>query len=116
MEPHSARDTLMSPSPVPLPRASMPTRAGGGEGITGSENLSAIAAQREANRERWKGYLRTPAEHLLILTEEVGEVARAMQDSKDNGYQWPPEYNSIVYRELVDVGAVVLAMMEECTS
>lgn len=79
-----------------------------------SEHLNSIAMQREINRERWGGYQRTPAEHLLILTEEVGEVARAMQYGKQTGYQWPPEYNSIVYRELVDVGAVVLAIMEEC--
>ena len=78
-----------------------------------SDHLSNIAAQREKNRERWQDYTRTPAEHLLILTEEVGEVARAMQDGK-HGYQWPPAYNGIVYQELVDVGAVVLAMMEEC--
>ena len=72
-----------------------------------------LQAQRERNRERWGHYTRTPAEHLLILVEEVGEVARAMQDGK-HGYQWPPDYNGIALQELIDVGAVVLAMMEEC--
>jgi NTP pyrophosphatase (non-canonical NTP hydrolase) len=108
-----------APSPVPLPPAPIPSGQGGEGLVTAgwlmSDHLSAIVTQREANRERWKGYLRTPAEHLLILTEEVGEVARAMQDGKTPaGYQWPPQYNNIVYRELVDVGAVVLAMLEEC--
>lgn len=78
-----------------------------------NEHVANLCEQRERNRRRWADYRRTPAEHLLILTEEVGEVARAMQDSA-RGYQWPPAYNGIVYQELVDVGAVVLAMLEDC--
>jgi hypothetical protein len=78
-------------------------------------HLEAIAAQRERNRVNWVGYERTPAEHLLLAQEELGEVARAMQFGPGPvAYQWPPAYNANVYDELVDLGAVVLAMMEEC--
>ena len=77
-------------------------------------HLAAIKMQEERNTYRWSDYTRTPAEHLLILTEEVGEVARAMQGGAE--YTWPPVYSKEVYRELVDVGAVVLAMMKACES
>lgn len=70
--------------------------------------LAAIREQYERNLADWAGYTRTPSDHHLILVEEVGEVASAMQDT------WPPAYNQNVMRELVDAGAVVLAMMVEC--
>ena len=78
-----------------------------------TDHLAAIAAQVSKNREDWAGYTRTPAEHLLLCSEELGEVARAMQKNM-LGYQWPPAYTADVYQELVDLGAVVVAMMMEC--
>lgn len=75
-----------------------------------------IERQVRKNAHIWGGYERTPAEHLLIATEELGEVARAMQtpDPVGGRYQWPPQYSSRVYAELVDLGAVIVAMMQEC--
>lgn len=105
----------LSPSPAPVPRAPIPVRCGAGEGLPNLRHLAAIVEQHEHNCERWNGYECTPAEHLLIATEELGEVARAMQTNM-LGYQWPPAYNEDVYRELVDLGAVVLAMMKACES
>jgi len=102
----SALHNFLPPSPSPPPVAHTNGRGGGG-------HLSRLEDRAEANREKWAGYHRTPAEHLLILIEEVGEVARAMQEG-NGGYDWPPAYNAAVYQELADVGAVVLAMMGEC--
>ena len=76
-------------------------------------HAQALIDQAENNLLTWGEYERTPAEHLLILMEEVGEVARAMQTAPTS-YQWPPAYNEAVYAELIDVGAVVLAMMRDC--
>jgi NTP pyrophosphatase (non-canonical NTP hydrolase) len=75
--------------------------------------LLPLKKRAEQNATKWADFTRTPAEHLLILTEEVGEVARAMQTGYD-GYQWPPAYSHDVMRELIDAGAVVLAMMIAC--
>lgn len=73
-----------------------------------------IQQQERRNREKWKDYHRTPAEHLLIATEELGEVARAMQGGEAEAYIWPPQYGPGVAEELIDLGAVVLAMLMEC--
>jgi NTP pyrophosphatase (non-canonical NTP hydrolase) len=81
--------------------------------MTTNQLLAMLAARERENRERWKNYARTPAEPLLIATEELGEVARSMQERGDF-YQWPPMYGPESYAELVDLGAVVLAMMLEC--
>jgi hypothetical protein len=75
--------------------------------------LTAIVKQYYKNREHWSNHPCTPAEHLLIAAEELGEVARSMQERGDF-YQWPPMYGPESYAELVDLGAVVLAMMLEC--
>lgn len=80
-----------------------------------SKHLRMLGRQFVANQKRWAGYSRTPAEHLLILTEEVGEVARSMQTFEED-YCWPPRYTPTTYDELVDAGAVILAMMAECES
>lgn len=77
------------------------------------EPLHDTQTQWAKNQARWKGYARTPAEHPLILTEEVGEIARAMQGGVGE-YRWPPEYNPAVYHELIDAAAVLLAMAFEC--
>jgi hypothetical protein len=37
-----------------------------------------------------------------------------MQTRDETSYQWPPAYSPEVYDELVDAGAVILAMMREC--
>ena len=75
-------------------------------------HLEILEDKAKENAERWSEFERTPAEHLLIATEELGEVARAMQGTR--WYTWPPEYNEKVYDELVDLGAVIVAMMGEC--
>jgi hypothetical protein len=100
-------DLPPSPRPAPIPMGE------GGGGISGA--LVAIIAQHAKNAERWGGHKRNPANHLLIATEELGEVARAMQtDPVTNAYAWPPEYNTLVYHELVDLAAVIVAMMIDC--
>lgn len=75
--------------------------------------IADIREQWETNRLRWGAHSPTPAEHLLILTEEVGEIAQAMQ--KDGAfYGWPPAYNQDVYEEIIDSAAVLLEMAYEC--
>lgn len=80
------------------------------------EPLHDIQEQWAKNQDRWKGYTRKPAEHLLILTEEVGEVARSMQSEPaiDDMHVWPPEYTEDTYHEIIDAAAVLLAMAFEC--
>jgi len=78
------------------------------------EILRAIEGRTMENDQRWAGYERTPAEHLLIAAEELGEVAEAMQSDSVGGYRWPPEFSDQVYEELCDLGAVVVAMMRRC--
>jgi NTP pyrophosphatase (non-canonical NTP hydrolase) len=78
-----------------------------------SDHLNAIAKRYGANQRKWAGYHRTPADHLLIAAEELGEVSRSMQ-TFEGRYVWPPRYTPTTYEELVDLGAVVLAMMNEC--
>ena len=71
--------------------------------------LGDISRQYEHNRGKWGHYQRTPAEHLVIAMEEIGEVARAMQGDGDV-YRWPPQYDERVYEELIDASAVLYAM------
>ena len=78
-----------------------------------SRHFVDVDTQRRENKAKWGHYHRTPAEHLLILTEEVGEIARSMQTSGAK-YVWPPQYGPDTYAELVDAAAVILAMMEDC--
>ncbi|MCA1788746.1 MAG: hypothetical protein LC667_02495 [Thioalkalivibrio sp.] len=80
-----------------------------------SNHFEEIVEQMEENRRRHGGFSQhTPSEQLVVLMEEVGEIARALQEPGDGFYIWPPEYSDAVYRELVDAGAVILAMMEQC--
>ena len=75
--------------------------------------LERVAARHTRNLMKWDGYVRTPAEHLLIAAEEFGEVARAMQTHGDD-YEWPPVYNEQVLEELIDLMAVLLFMAADC--
>lgn len=75
--------------------------------------IADMQEQLEVNRMRWGGSPPTPAEHLLILVEEVGEIAHALQGG--NGvYQWPPSYTVDAYEEIIDTAAVLLEMAYEC--
>lgn len=77
-------------------------------------HVAAIEAQYSDNLRKWGPDAPSPSEHLVIAAEEFGEVARAMQTDAQGCYEWPPIYSERVYHELVDLGAVILAMMVNC--
>ena len=73
--------------------------------------LEAIITEREKQDAKWGEQNHSPIEWVSILTEEVGEVAKAALEShfkhknKDHSYT---EYR----KELIQVAAVAIAMIE----
>lgn len=69
--------------------------------ITGSVLLE-VHAERVRQDEKWGEQNHDPALFLTILTEEVGEVARAILDKDTPGYR----------EELIQVAAVAVSIVE----
>ena len=85
MEPHSDRSTSTLPSPVPVPRASMPARAGGGEGlvhylVTLSDGTYAIIGAHDDDQARRLAAIAAEARGLSVLdTSSASRPGRAKQ-------------------------------------
>jgi NTP pyrophosphatase (non-canonical NTP hydrolase) len=113
----STSDARRNDTTIPPSLTTEPARAlissGRVGGTLADEYLAAIKSQAAENAERWAAYERTPAEHLLLLIEEIGEVANSMQGTRDH-YLWPPAYTRWTVEELIDAGAVILAMLLNC--
>ena len=73
--------------------------------------LKAIADERQRQDAKWGEQNHQPIEWVSILTEEVGEVAKAALESHFKHKGKDPDY--IEYRkELIQVAAVAVAMLE----
>ena len=87
MEPHSDRNTSTLPSPVPVPRASMPARAGGGEGlshylVTLSDGTYAIIGARADGQARRLAGITAEARGLTVL--DTSSVSRTSAGELSN--------------------------------
>lgn len=95
----AAPDFQPKTKPVPTPKRGKPSTR-----IAARNNAKTrIAMERERQIELWGNDPMPLAMRLAILTEEVGEVARAMQDEGD----------ARLLEELVQVGAVALRWAED---
>lgn len=69
-----------------------------------------VLAERCRQNEKWGLQRHSHGDWLMILTEEVGEVAEAMQNAKG----WGKETDaSNLYEELIHVAAVASAIAEQ---
>lgn len=75
------------------------------------EASSEVIQERGAQFQKWGIQNRTPDEWMLIFMEEVGEFSQAVLDARYAGAD-PAE----IKKELVQVAAVALAMLENCNS
>lgn len=72
--------------------------------------LDEVRAERARQDARWGWTNRDPAWHLVVLMEEVGELARAMHDARfaDGGQAAIPAARE----EAIQVAAVAVAFVE----
>jgi NTP pyrophosphatase (non-canonical NTP hydrolase) len=75
-----------------------------------SDVLSEVRSERDRQDARWGWTNRDPAWHLAVLTEEVGEFARALHDAKfaDGGVASVANARE----EALHVAAVAVAFVE----
>lgn len=74
--------------------------------------LDEIYRERVAQDEKWGEQNHTPADWLVILTEEIGEVARAICEAR-HGKLCDLKDNLKQYRkELIQLAAVAVSMVE----
>jgi NTP pyrophosphatase (non-canonical NTP hydrolase) len=78
------------------------------------ETARKIRAERQRQTEKWGGehfVTMAPERVLAVLTEEVGEVARAILEIKRR-----PEGRAELEAEIVQVAAVAVRWLDECFS
>lgn len=75
--------------------------------ITNIQAVVDVVAERERQDTLWGIQNHAPQQWLHVLVEEVGEVAKAINDSHFGGEPWT-EYRT----EMVQVAAVALAAIE----
>jgi len=78
--------------------------------------LAEIAAERKVQDVKWGEQNHSPIEWSAILTEECGEVAKEALEyhfqHKRKGEEWSAEKLQAYRKELIQVAAVAVAMIE----
>lgn len=75
-----------------------------------SKVLQDVATERSRQLAKWGEQEHDHGTWLMILTEEVGEVAQAMQ--KEKGWGKPTDSDDL-YKELIHVAAVAVSIAEQ---
>lgn len=72
-------------------------------------SITEVFRERIRQEEKWGEQDHSPADWMMILMEEVGEFAQAEMD-----HRWRGAPGENIKKELIQVAAVALAMLECC--